>query len=74
RISGQTERFVMGRLVSGKEHKSGYETNPKHLLRVLPAGRRVKVSAGARRSRRVPRRWSCSRASMHLGFAPLTAR
>lgn len=36
----------MGRLVSGKEHKSGYETNPKHLLRVLPAGRHVRVSAG----------------------------
>lgn len=34
----------MGQLVSGKKHKSGYETNPDHLLRVLPAGRHVRVS------------------------------
>ncbi|MEQ8267894.1 MAG: DUF427 domain-containing protein [Parvibaculum sp.] len=33
----------MGQLVSGKEHKSGYESHPEHLLRVLPAGRRVRV-------------------------------
>lgn len=33
----------MGQLVSGKEHKSGYESHPAHQLRVLPAGRRVRV-------------------------------
>ena len=33
----------MGQLVSGKRHKSGYESHPAHLLRVLPAGRRVHV-------------------------------
>ncbi|MEX0838621.1 MAG: DUF427 domain-containing protein [Parvibaculum sp.] len=36
----------MGQLVSGKEHKSGYESHPEHLLRVLPAGRRVRVHFG----------------------------
>ncbi|MEQ8281364.1 MAG: DUF427 domain-containing protein [Parvibaculum sp.] len=36
----------MGTLVSGKEHKSGYESHPEHLLRVMPAGRRVRVRFG----------------------------
>ncbi|ABS64226.1 protein of unknown function DUF427 [Parvibaculum lavamentivorans DS-1] len=33
----------MGQLMSGKEHKSGYESHPGHLLRLMPAGRRVRV-------------------------------
>lgn len=35
----------MGTLVSGKEHKSGYESHPDYLLRVMPAGRHVRVMA-----------------------------
>lgn len=35
----------MGTLVSGKEHKSGYESHPNYLLRVMPAGRHVRVTA-----------------------------
>ena len=34
----------MGTLVSGKEHKSGYESHPDYLLRVMPAGRHVRVT------------------------------
>ena len=34
----------MGTLVSGKEHKSSYESHPDYLLRVMPAGRHVRVT------------------------------
>ena len=64
----------MGQLVSGKRHKSGYESHPAHLLRVLPAGRRVHVrcngatladsSEGWRFSRAAMRRSSICRARM----------
>lgn len=33
----------MGQLMSGKEHTSGYESHPGHLLRLMHAGRRVRV-------------------------------
>lgn len=35
----------MGRLVSGKEHSSGFETHPNYLLRILPASRHIRVLA-----------------------------